>query len=89
MLAGTCCLYLGKKFLGWHLKVLVLLCNHLHVPVYSLGPVFMDQGFLLICGNVISWMRFPVSVTKISLFKFVFIEDVNLWGRATPKIEPL
>lgn len=87
MLAGTCCLYLGKKFLGWHLKVVVLLCNHLHV--YSLGPVFMDQGFLLICGNVISWMRFPVSVTKISLFKFVFIEDVNLWGRATPKIEPL
>lgn len=42
----------------------------------------MDCGFLLIDGDVIPWMR-QFLVRKIILSKFVFIEDVNLLGRAT------
>lgn len=42
----------------------------------------MDCGFLLIDGDVIPWMR-QFLVRKIILSKFVFIEDVYLWGRAT------
>lgn len=46
----------------------------------------MVCGFLLIHGDVISRMRrLSVSVRKITLSKFVFVEDVNSWGRATHK----
>lgn len=38
------------------------------------------MGFLVIRGDVISCMgRFSVSVTKISISKFPFYEDVNSW----------
>lgn len=59
-----------------------ILGNHLS----SWRPIFMVCGFLLIHGDVISRMRrLSVSVRKITLSKFVFVEDVNSWGRATHK----
>lgn len=41
----------------------------------------MILGFRLIRGDVITWMRwFSVSVRKITLSKFVFVENVNRGG---------
>lgn len=43
-------------------------------------------GFLLKRGDVISWMhQISVSVIKLTLSKFVFIKDVNLWENDTNK----
>lgn len=40
-------------------------------------------NFVLIHGNVISWMhRLSVSVGKLNLLLLVFVDDVNLWMRA-------
>lgn len=37
---------------------------------------------LLICGDLFLWMLpFLVSVRNLTHLKFVFIEDVNSWGR--------
>lgn len=58
--------------------------NHLYLWVPIL--IFVDSvvGFLLIRGYVILWMsRFSVSERKITPSLFVFLEDLNLWGRAT------
>lgn len=39
---------------------------------------------LLICGDVVSWMpQYIVSVKKMTLNKFVFVDNVNSWGKAT------
>lgn len=53
-------------------------------PLNSWGPILVDcQVFLLNSGDVISWKRrFSVSVRKLTLLKYVFVEDVNWWGRA-------
>lgn len=42
--------------------------------------------FLLICRDVILWMRlFSILVRKLTFSNFVFTEDVNSWGKATLK----
>lgn len=46
-----------------------------------MGQFSWIVGFLIIRGDVVSWMgRFSVSVTKISLSKFPFVEDENSGG---------
>lgn len=57
-----------------------ILLNHLN----SWGTNSVDCGVLLIRGDVISWMhRVSVLVRKLTLLKFVLVDDVNSWGRAT------
>lgn len=56
---------------------------------YYCGIIFcVDQylwivGFLLIPGDLISWMS--VFSNIINLSKFVFVIDLNSWGRASHK----
>lgn len=56
-----------------------ILWSHLN----SWGPNSVDCGVFLIRVDVISWIRrFSVLVRKLTLLKFVFVDDVNSWGRA-------
>lgn len=43
------------------------------------GQIFVDCGFLLICGDVNSWSVFSFS-KKLTLSNFIFIDDVNSRG---------
>lgn len=60
-----------------------LLWNHLN----TWGPIFVNCSFFWVIGrDVNSWMcRFSVSALKLTLSKFVFVKDVNSFGRASHK----
>lgn len=60
------CIYLTVSYKLW---------NHLNLW----GKIFVDCGFLLICGDVNSWSVFSFS-KKLTLSNFIFINDVNSRG---------
>lgn len=58
----------------------LLLWNHLNS--WGVGQFSWIVVILLICGDLFLWMLpFLVSVRNLTHLKFVFIEDVNSWGR--------
>lgn len=72
-----------KYTCSYKLRLCFKLWNHLN----SWGSILWFMGFLAYSCDVNTWdmRRFSVSERKITLSKFVFVENVNRWGggRAT------